>query len=32
MCIPYILIIRFLVPETTGKTLEQIEQYWEEKA
>ncbi len=32
MCVPYILIIRFLVPETTGKTLEQIEQYWEEKA
>ncbi|GHV66703.1 MFS transporter [Bacteroidia bacterium] len=28
MCIPYILIIWKLVPETTGKTLEEIEQYW----
>lgn len=27
-CIPYILIIRFLVPDTTGKTLEQIEAHW----
>lgn len=28
MCIPYILIIWKLVPETTGKTLEEIEKYW----
>lgn len=29
MCLPYILIIWKLVPETTGKTLEEIEKYWE---
>lgn len=29
MCIPYILIMWKLVPETTGKTLEQIERHWE---
>lgn len=28
MCVPYILIIWKLVPETTGKTLEEIEKYW----
>lgn len=29
MCIPYILIMWKAVPETTGKTLEEIEEYWE---
>lgn len=28
MCIPYMLIMWKAVPETTGKTLEEIEQYW----
>lgn len=28
MCVPYILIIWKLVPETTGKSLEEIEQNW----
>lgn len=28
MCVPYILIIRFLVPETTGVSLEKIEKIW----
>lgn len=28
MCIPYILIIWKLVPETTGKSLEEIEKIW----
>lgn len=29
MCIPYLLIMWKAVPETTGKTLEEIERYWE---
>ncbi len=28
MCIPYILIVWKLMPETTGKTLEEIERFW----
>lgn len=31
MCIPYILIVWKLIPETKGKTLEQIEQFWTNK-
>ncbi len=28
MCVPYMLIVWKLVPETTGKTLEEIERHW----
>ncbi|MPN59533.1 Arabinose-proton symporter [bioreactor metagenome] len=28
MCIPYMLIVWKLIPETTGKSLEDIERYW----
>lgn len=32
MCIPYMLIVWKLLPETTGKSLEEIEEMWIDKA
>ena len=31
MCLPYLLIMRKVIPETSGKTLEEIERYWKSK-
>lgn len=31
MCVPYMLIIWKVIPETTGKTLEEIEEYWKKR-
>lgn len=31
MCVPYMLIMWKVIPETTGKTLEEIEQFWQNR-
>jgi MFS transporter, SP family, arabinose:H+ symporter len=31
MCVPYMLIVWKLLPETTGKSLEEIEEMWIQK-
>jgi len=32
MCLPYLFIMWKYIPETTGKTLEEIEDYWKKRA
>ena len=31
MCVPYLWIMWRVIPDTSGKTLEEIEQYWKSK-